>query len=511
MRGTPSAAQDDDAAGRPVFAIGDGARRVTNSRELAELLRARLRFLSMWSLLVWGLLLLLVLVRFWRQVVADPAASFTRPPLLGYFPLVFSGFALVAYATRGTAAPSLARLRALEWLLFGPGCIWVAAMWALQLRLALPEVGRIASLIALASAGFWLVAFFAYAVLIPNEWRRSARAMALLLALGLLPDGVVLLLGDVAAAQAAYYLGLKAITLGTAAILAIYGAHRIDVLQEDARQARELGQYTLIERIGGGGMGEVYRAAHRFLRRPCAVKLIRPDLEAAPGLLERFEREVQATSNLTHPNTIQVFDYGRTDDGTFYYVMEYLDGESVDQLVERAGALPPARVVHLLAQVCEALHEAHQQGLVHRDIKPGNIVVCTRGGVPDVAKVLDFGLVAPIVAGVADARLTQAGTLLGTPLFMSPEQIAGSDVGPRSDIYSLGAVAWLMLSGTPLFDGRGVAQLLAAHLVEPIPALSSAERPVPSSLEAVISRCLAKAPEDRFATALELRDALRAA
>jgi serine/threonine-protein kinase len=199
-------------------------------------------------------------------------------------------------------------------------------------------------------------------------------------------------------------------------------------------------------------MGEVYLAEHVLLRRPCAVKLIRPERAGDPQALRRFEREVQATAALTHPNTVEVYDYGRADDGTFYYAMEYLRGLSLQELVARHGPLPPARAAHLLRQVCGALQEAHAGGLVHRDIKPSNVIVCQRGGVCDVAKLLDFGLVrAPCLGGGAET-LTQEGTIAGTPAYMSPEQAKGlEDLDARSDIYSLGALAYFLVTGRPPF------------------------------------------------------------
>ena len=186
-------------------------------------------------------------------------------------------------------------------------------------------------------------------------------------------------------------------------------------------------------------MGEVYLAEHVLLRRPCALKLIRPERAGDPKNLRRFEREVQATATLTHPNTVQVYDYGHTDDGTFYYVMEYLPGLTLEELVKRHGPLPPARAIHFLRQVCGALEEAHAVGLIHRDIKPGNVIVCERGGVHDVAKLLDFGLVLSPVSEADGEKLTQDGAIAGTPAYMSPEQAGGQDdVDARSDIYSLG-------------------------------------------------------------------------
>src|SRR5262249_18203554 len=207
-------------------------------------------------------------------------------------------------------------------------------------------------------------------------------------------------------------------------------------------EARQLGQYHLGRRIGAGGMGEVYLAEHQLLKRPCALKLIRPDSVADPTALARFEREVRLTATLSHPNTVEVYDYGRTEAGVYYYVMEYLPGLSLAELVERHGPLPPGRAVYLLRQVCRSLGEAHAAGLIHRDIKPSNIFVSRRGGVDDVAKLLDFGLALP-PAGYGEPELSGEGWILGTPQFMSPEQAqGGADLDGRSDIYSLGAVAY---------------------------------------------------------------------
>ena len=179
------------------------------------------------------------------------------------------------------------------------------------------------------------------------------------------------------------------------AVGSAFGARTISRLRRQVAEARQLGQYRLRRRIGAGGMGEVYLAEHQLLKRPCAVKLIRPDDVADPRALERFEREVRLTATLSHPNTVEIYDYGRTEDGTYYYVMEYLPGLSLAELVERHGPLPPGRVVYLLRQVCGALREAHAAGLIHRDIKPSNIFAARRGGMDDVAKLLDFGLVLP--------------------------------------------------------------------------------------------------------------------
>lgn len=222
-------------------------------------------------------------------------------------------------------------------------------------------------------------------------------------------------------------------------------------LRRSVVRARRLGQYTLLEKIGEGGMGVVYRAEHDMLKRPTAIKQLPPH-SAGEQSLRRFEREAQLTARLTNPHTVSVFDYGRTPEGAFYYVMEYLDGLDLERLVGEAGPLPPGRVVHVLQQVSEALAEAHGVGLVHRDIKPANILLSERGGISDFAKVLDFGLVKD-VTGSEDARLTREDVIAGTPQYLAPETIRdGISSDPRSDLYSLGAVAYYLLTGTPVFD-----------------------------------------------------------
>jgi serine/threonine-protein kinase len=214
------------------------------------------------------------------------------------------------------------------------------------------------------------------------------------------------------------------------------------------------------------------------------------------------------TARLSHWNTVEIYDYGRTDDGTFYYVMEYLPGLSLEALLERHGPLPAARVIHLLRQTCQALREAHAIGLIHRDVKPGNVFVAQRGGLYDVVKLLDFGLVKP-VAELRPARLTQEGALSGTPLFMSPEQARGLDnLDARSDIYSLGAVAYTLVSGRPPFERANPLEVIVAHARDEVVPPSRQQPDVPADLERVILRCLAKRPEDRFQDAESLEQTL---
>ena len=272
----------------------------------------------------------------------------------------------------------------------------------------------------------------------------------------------------------------------------------------------KLGQYTLEERLGEGGMGVVYRASHGMLRRPTAIKLLHPEHAGEDGLA-RFEREVQRTAMLTHPNTVTVFDYGRTTEGVFYYAMELLDGISIEELVNAHGPQPEERVIHLLVQAAGSLAEAHDAGLIHRDVKPGNILVVDRGGIPDHVKVLDFGLVKDIGTGTETA-LTVADAITGTPLYVAPEAITSPEtVDGRVDIYALGAVGYWLLTGTDVFGGRTVLEALAHH-VHSTPERPSARlgAPVAADLEAVILACLAKRPEDRPQSAHTLRDRLRA-
>jgi len=280
-------------------------------------------------------------------------------------------------------------------------------------------------------------------------------------------------------------------------------------LRKEVHTAQRLGQYTLESKIGEGGMGAVYRARHAMLRRPTAVKLLLPDRTREEDLA-RFEREVQRTAELTHPNTITVFDYGCTHDGIFYYAMEYLEGASLAQVVEVGGAQPAERVVHVIQQVAGALHEAHGSGLIHRDIKPPNIILCERGGMLDVAKVVDFGL-------VKDQRgrsfsLTEASALTGTPLFISPEALTAPDrVDARSDLYSLGAVAYYLLTGQLVFDGNTVIEVCGHHLhSRPDPPSSRLPCPVHEALESLLLACLEKDPAKRPQSAAELQERLHA-
>ena len=293
--------------------------------------------------------------------------------------------------------------------------------------------------------------------------------------------------------------------------IATIGSRIIFGLRTEADRAKKLGQYTLEEKIGAGGMGVVYRASHAMLRRPTAIKLLPPD-RAGEANLVRFEREVQLTAELSHPNTVAIYDYGRTPDGVFYYAMEFLDGINLEELVRDYGPQPAGRVLAILDQVCGALHEAHGRGLVHRDIKPANIILTERGGEPDVAKVVDFGLVKPHVADTATVGMSMPGVLTGTPHYMSPESMTmPEEADPRSNLYALGAVGYFLVTGKPVFEGGTVVDVLSQHLhTEPVPPSQRSASRVPPDLEAVLLQCLRKRREERPVSAAALRDALRA-
>ncbi|MEQ1831073.1 MAG: serine/threonine-protein kinase, partial [Pirellula sp.] len=269
-------------------------------------------------------------------------------------------------------------------------------------------------------------------------------------------------------------------------------------------EVRRLGSYRLKKKIGTGGMGEVYLGEHEFLKQPCAIKVIRPDRVTDPRTIQRFEREVQATARLQHPNSIEIYDYGRAEDGTFYYVMEYLPGKTLEQLVDEGGRIPVARAVHFLLQLCGPLREAHGIGLIHRDIKPANVIICRRGGVADWCKLLDFGLVKDISLGSQNVTLTHAGAIAGTPAYMSPEQVANvRDLDGRSDIYGLGALAYFMLTGRPPFEGLPLKVLADQLHTEHLP-IHHLNKSVPMHLSQLIDRCLSKNRDERYDSVVDL-------
>jgi eukaryotic-like serine/threonine-protein kinase len=284
------------------------------------------------------------------------------------------------------------------------------------------------------------------------------------------------------------------VTFGSAMVSReIYG------LVAQVRKAMQLGRYTLRDKIGEGGMGAVYRADHAMLRRSTAIKLLLPDRLSADAL-RRFEREVQLTSQLSHPNTIAIHDYGRTPQGVFYYAMEYLDGRSLDRLIEEEGAQPPGRVVHISIQVAGSLREAHAAGMIHRDVKPGNLLIGRYGGLHDFVKVIDFGLVKQLDPDLGTAvTLTHTDVIAGTPLFMAPECITRPEaIDAKVDTYAFGATAYYLITGRPVFEGRSMVEVCGHHLhSQPVAPSERLGRPVPPKLEALVLRCLAKEPAER--------------
>jgi tRNA A-37 threonylcarbamoyl transferase component Bud32 len=358
----------------------------------------------------------------------------------------------------------------------------------------------------------WVGTVFIYAMFIPNTWRRAAPIIGTMCAL---PLGLSIFLWwqDPVYAKTLsahrMFLTETIIIMSITALASTYGTHVINGLRQQAFEAKQLGQYRLVNLLGAGGMGEVHLAEHQLMKRPVAIKLIRPSKAADKQALARFEREVRATAKLSHWNTIEIFDYGQTEDGTFYYVMEYLPGLSLAELVEKHGPLPPARAIHLLMQTCDALSEAHNRGLIHRDIKPGNIFSAQRGGYYDVAKLLDFGLAKPIANDNTPIQLTQEGSITGSPLYMAPEQALGdSEPDERSDIYSLGAVAYYILTGHPPFESDKAIKVILSHAHDVVVPPSRLRADLPADLEAVILRCLAKNPLDRYESTAALREAL---
>ena len=299
-------------------------------------------------------------------------------------------------------------------------------------------------------------------------------------------------------------------TLATITSRVTYG------LRRQVAEANELGQYVLEEKIGGGGMGEVWRARHRLLIRPAAIKLIQPQMSGDPELLlRRFEREARATAALRSPHTVQLYDFGATEDGRLYYVMELLDGLDLDTLVRQYGPLPPERAVHILRQICSSLQDAHVNGLVHRDIKPANVVIGRAGTTFDFAKVLDFGLVKLEAAGQRDGgtdgqrdrgtagQSLAVGGIAGTPAFMAPEVILGvADTDHRVDLYALGCVAYWLLTGMLVFEGKSVVEVMFHHAHTPAPRLSTrSDLVIPPRLEDLVMECLEKDPARRPASA----------
>ena len=299
--------------------------------------------------------------------------------------------------------------------------------------------------------------------------------------------------------------------------VAVVISHVVTTLGRQVAKAREMGSYHLGELLGRGGMGEVYKASHRMLARPAAIKLIRPEMlggsdpAAATRAIARFRREAEAAAHLQSAHTVGLYDFGVTEDQTFYLVMEFLEGMDLESLVRQHGPMPASRVVHVLRQACESLEEAHARGLVHRDIKPANIYIGRVGCREDFVKVLDFGLVKTAASGSAQSLGTLDGVIVGTPAYMAPEMATGDRVDGRADVYALGCTAYYLLTGAHVFTGDTVLNVITQHLqAVPVPPSERTELPIPAGLEQVVLTCLAKKPQDRPQSARQLARSLDA-
>jgi eukaryotic-like serine/threonine-protein kinase len=474
------------------------------SQETLNVLRDRLRMVSIILCAGFGAFLLRSLSAF-----DEFTAAGSYPLLVGHI-AVTSLLAFMAWRLCVRCNMVLEHLRISEFLIFGAPAAYMLTTNIFNLMKCaelpdghahVPHIGT-----------FWVLIIFAYSIFIPNTWQR---ALMVLGSFGLLPLVALLIAYFRSPAFAALLNNDNfdgtfiehALIMAIAVATGTFGVRAIRALRQEAFVAKQLGQYRLRQLLGSGGMGEVYLAEHQMMKRPCAIKVIRPEKAGDPQVLARFEREVQATAKLSHWNSVDIYDYGRTSDGTFYYVMEFLPGHNIGEIVKDYGPMPAERVVYLMRQVCDALAEAHSHGLVHRDIKPANIFCAYRGGMFDVAKLLDFGLAKPM-DNMQEAGLTQEGTITGSPLFMSPEQATGHVVDERSDIYSLGAVMYLMATGRPPFDYQQPIKILIAHASETPTSPREINPSIPIELEEIIMRCLEKQPEDRFQDVATLEEQL---
>ncbi len=490
------------ASSSPHIALVEGSSSPHFSRVTQSLLRFRLRVATFVMFGIFSVYFMWHIYEFfWGNNIAEKS-----PILLS----VHAGLLLLLGTTGFLLCPRCdfrkGLLRSQEIVTFGLPSAFLLMTQHHSMQLCARDHG-----VLLSPTSGWILLIFIYALFIPNTWRRAAvviSAMVIapiaLLCYAWMTDQMcyTIIYGN---PEQLAEIGLKMVICGA---VAIFGVYTINILRTEAFHAKQLGQYRLSRSLGAGGMGEVYLAHHYLMKRPCAIKIIRPEKAGDSNVLARFEREVHASSKLSHWNNIDIYDYGRTDDGTFYYVMEYLPGLNVSDLVNRFGPLPAGRTIHLLRQICDALNEAHSQGMIHRDIKPANVFAAKRGGFFDVAKLLDFGLAKPI-ASTEDSNLTQEGMITGSPLFMSPEQASGeSEPDSRSDIYSMGVLAYFMLTGHAPFEYDRPIKVIIAHAHEAVVPPSEHVPSIPHDLEAIVMRCLAKDPDDRYQTVQEMAEAL---
>ncbi|HEY5950617.1 MAG TPA: serine/threonine-protein kinase [Kofleriaceae bacterium] len=471
------------AASRKMVTARAGWMGMARDEESRAYLQARLVVLS--RLMFWSFIVLL----------GSMVGLYTRYPRIepkdnnDIYVIATVGVLILAVIWRGFLIRR--QLRA-EWLYaidyfyaFGSGCIFAAAAYiAWDLRLS-----------AMINLLWAILVTFLRTIVVPSTGRRTAVAGTLMF----VPLGIAAVaISPVQELPADAYVASGLMIAITVVLLATIGSRVIYGLRRQADAAMRLGQYTLDSKIGEGGNGSVYRAHHALLRRPTAIKLMLPDRIGA-DTVDRFEREVQHMSQLTHWNTVAVYDYGRNPDGLFYYAMEYLDGINLENLVIDFGRQPADRVIAILRQVCAALKEAHRRGIVHRDIKPANIILCERGDVPDVAKVVDFGLVKEITADKGESMI------LGTPAYVAPEAVTDpASVGPAVDIYAVGLVGYFLLTGHRVFTGATAVDICVQHVTATPKPPSSHGVKIQPELEAIILQCLAKQPGQRPASAGEL-------
>lgn len=494
---------DDDLAPREPLAK-DAAVQVSkapaSSAGHESLLRSRLRAAA------WIILLPVALLFGQALWHAGPIGSWLQASVL----VITIGALVILYGPRPLA---FRQLRLMEICLFGAlGVLFLSIEQAwLMYAVAQHNAVQLMSVAGMSTIGF-AIAMLSYGMFMPNGWTRTAGMM--------IPPAVAPICSLIAVRSidpfAAEVLSPSVmlqwiVVLVTAAGISTFGTAKIARLREEIRRAQRLGQYHLKRIIGHGGMGDVYLAEHDLLKRPCALKLIRPNQIGDPLALQRFEREVCSMARLSHANTVDVYDYGHTSDGTFYYVMEYLPGLNLQELVERFGPMPPERVIHFLTQACSALAEAHRLGMVHRDLKPANLFAAERGGEFDYTKLLDFGLV------VEDARsdwfsrpaMQSGGPRAGSPFYMSPEQGRGEiALDVRSDIYSLGATGYFLLTGRPPFVAKTAVQVIEAHAKAEVIPPSEIVPGLPFDLEQIILKCLQKNPDERYDCIEDMRYAL---
>lgn len=477
--------------------------------EIQGVLLTRLRGAAFLLMGAYGLFII-------RAVLTLP----TDDPVWGESELIYYSRFVVFAALIGcsivlwtTDSLSLRALRRIELVVFGTTFV-VAVMVQQRLleQASVSESVRSVQTAVLGNLLMWFAIVVIYGTFIPNNWQRAAIILGLL---SIVPvAGLVwarwhymslreLLIAD--------YFSATVVMMVVGFATAVYGSYTIGALRREAFRARRLGQYRLTQHLGSGGMGEVYLAEHQMLKRPCAIKTISTSRDRDPKTLARFEREVRATAQLTHWNTVEIFDYGQAEDGTLYYVMEYLPGLSLQEIVQRQGPMQPARAVHLMLQVCGALDEAHSFGLIHRDLKPSNVLCTHRGGTYDIAKLLDFGLVTSVSEEVMRKDPVEGVNpgAAGSPHYMAPEVCGGATPSVQSDIYSLAALLYFMLAGKPPFSGDDAIEVMRAHMeATPLP-LGQIQADVPADLQQLVMRGLAKDPSQRFANVSEFEAAIR--